>query len=270
MVSSPCLLSKLQSRKLVGKESNIPTRTLPNQETGLISESLLTISRWLFVPRGCAIFYVPVRNQHLLRSTIPTSHGFIPLPDPTNSKAITNPLPPGRNNAYITNFEFVGTIDSSPYLCIPDALEYRRKLGGEKKIMDYCYKLAREGGKKVSEILGGADILENEEGTLGNCYFANVALPIDVSAVTKLVAESQGTSAAEADEAAQTTALLKVRDWIAEVSRSEYHTFFAQILYAGRLWVRLSAQVYLEMSDFEWAGNMLKEICERVGKGDFL
>jgi hypothetical protein len=32
----------------------------------------------------------------------------------------------------------------------------------------------------------------------------------------------------------------------------------------------LSGQVYLDLEDFKWAGEVLKEICERVGNEEFL
>jgi hypothetical protein len=32
----------------------------------------------------------------------------------------------------------------------------------------------------------------------------------------------------------------------------------------------MSGQIYLDMEDFEWAGRVLKELCERVGQGEYL
>lgn len=34
------------------------------------------------------------------------------------------------------------------------ALAFRKWLGGEEKINTYCHKLAREGGKRLAELLG--------------------------------------------------------------------------------------------------------------------
>lgn len=211
--------------------------------------------KWLHVPRGCAAFYVPERNQHLMRSTLPTSHGFVPLP--AEGKIINNPLPPSAKSEFVTNFEFVGTLDNAPYLCIPTALEWRSNMTwkdkrGEEAIMSYCLSLAREAGKTVSNLLG-TDVMENTEGTLGICNFSNVRLPLSYAEV------------AGGDHATA----VRVAQWIAKVQVEEYNTFIAVFFYADSWFVRLSSQVYLTIEDFEWAGGVLKEICERVRRGDW-
>jgi selenocysteine lyase/cysteine desulfurase len=229
------------------------------------------LTRWLFVPRGCAVFYVPMRNQHLIRSTLPTSHGFVPKPRQANSilsvestltmcrrpgVTINNPLPPSQKTPYITNFEFVGTIDNAPYLCIPTGLKYREdRLGGEAAILQYCHNLARAGGKRVAEILG-TEVLENKEETLGNCCMTNVRLPLKVKEVASIAK----------DEAIG----IPVAQFMSKLLVQEYNTFIAFIFYGGAWWVRLSAQVYLELADFEWAAGVLKDVCGRVLDGEFV
>jgi len=66
--------------------------------------------KWLFVPRGCAVLYVPERNQGLIRSSIPTSHGFQPK---TGGGGAPSSLPPAQNSEFVNNFWFVGTIDNT-------------------------------------------------------------------------------------------------------------------------------------------------------------
>lgn len=213
--------------------------------------------KWLFVPRGCAVMYVPVRNQHLIRSTLPTSHGFTPLPN--GGAAISNPLPPSKKSSFITNFEFVGTIDNAPYMCIPAGIKFRESCtwqgkSGESAIMSFNQDQARKAGVLVSKILGGTEVLENEEGTLGNCCLSNVKLPLEFATVA-------GGDKAKA---------VKIAQWIAEILVTEYETFIAILFYADAWWVRLSGQVYLDMSDWDWAGHTLKEVCARVEKGEAL
>lgn len=42
------------------------------------------------------------------------------------------------------------------------------------------------------------------------------------------------------------------------------------VIFDGRkFWCRMSGQIYLEFRDFEWAAYRLKEVCERVSKGEF-
>lgn len=135
--------------------------------------------KWLLVPRACAVFYVPMRRQNLMRSPLPTSHGFVPK----KAGKINNPLPPSSKGEFVTNFEFVGTLDNSPYLCVPSALTWRSKITygdrkGEEAILHYCYQLSAEGGKLVSSALG-TNVLENKDGTLSSgTNFVNIRLPI--------------------------------------------------------------------------------------------
>ncbi|EME87100.1 uncharacterized protein MYCFIDRAFT_187044 [Pseudocercospora fijiensis CIRAD86] len=209
--------------------------------------------KWLHVPRGCAVFYVPLRNQHLVRSTLPTSHGFVP-----KTAGAISPLPPSAKSEFVNNFEFVGTLDNSPYLCVPAALEWRSRLTwqgkkGEDAIMQYSWQLARRAGEIVSRALN-TEVMESAEGTLGkDINFANVALPIDF----------------EKDANGDMGIAIEIAQWLSNVLVEEYDTFLAVMVHGGKFWTRLSAQVYLIEGDFEWAGKTLKEVCERARGGEW-
>ncbi|KAL2753148.1 hypothetical protein ACRALDRAFT_2113136 [Sodiomyces alcalophilus JCM 7366] len=216
--------------------------------------------KWLHVPRACAFFYVPFRNQHLITSTLPTSHGY-------QSQGVSrpNPLPQdGTKPAFVNNFEFVGTLDNAPYLTVKDALAWRQNvLGGEQRIIEYLWTLAKEGGKKVADILG-THVLENKKGTLTNNAMVNIFLPIKTSpdtAAPSLASDGQIVIPLQDANKAVTWMLSKLMD--------EYKTFIPINGHAGRWYVRLSAQVYLDTEDFEWAGHVLKGLCDRVGKNEY-
>lgn len=227
--------------------------------------------KWLHVPRGCAVFYVPVRNQQLIRSTMPTSHGFVPQ-EVAGAPVRSNPLPPSGKSAFVTAFEFIGTLDNSPYLVVGDSIRWREEvLGGEEKIIAYQEALAREGGRKVAEVLG-TKVLENSEGTLGKCAMVNVALPIAVEAAGN---GEEGVGRMARDEGLEGVEVVPrgdqglVINWIQGRLMKEYGTFLPVFVYRERFWTRLSAQVYLGIEDFEWAGQPLKDLCERVVKGEY-
>lgn len=94
--------------------------------------SLTSYNRWLYTPRGSAVFYVPSRNQHLMRSSLPTSHWYEPVPRP-GKQPTPNPLPPSTKSNFVQQFEFVGTVDNASLLCIPAALKFREEIcGGEE------------------------------------------------------------------------------------------------------------------------------------------
>jgi selenocysteine lyase/cysteine desulfurase len=213
--------------------------------------------KWLHVPRGCAILYVPVRNQHLLPSTLATSHGYIPKLTSRGS-----PLPPNANSQFVNNFGFVGTKDNAPYLCVKDSIAWRRDvLGGEEKIMEYLWDLSKKGIQYVADVLG-TEILENSKCTLTNCAMANVALPIWIGEKSQGATEDHGVVSGEDHD--------KAFQWMARTLVDDYKTFMALFVMGNRYWVRISAQVYLDMEDYKIAGKILKRLSERVSKKEYL
>lgn len=198
--------------------------------------------KWLFVPRGCAVFYVPLRNQGLMRSTLPTSHGFVSL-----SEKNGNPPNSGDGSEFEHNFSFAATDDHSGYLVIPEAIKWREQVcGGEENIRAYCRDLARDGGKRVAEMLG-TYILDNKSHTLTDCCMVNISLPLHNSL-------NDGTGGTQR----------KVLSWIQRTVLAEHDSYLQLFFFEKNFWVRLSGQVYLDISDFEWAGEVLKKICERA------
>lgn len=177
-------------------------------------------------------------------------------------KKILNPFPENNKSYFVNMFEFIGTADNSPFLCVADALKWRQSIGGEEAIRDYCMDLAQKAGKRVAEVLG-TEFMENAQGTLGQCFMSNVYLPLKLENVRKLVRDA-------GKEVDDVELQYKVRDWLTMRFVREHDTFLALGMYDNAWFVRLSATVYLEMEDFEWGGKVLKEECERVMKGEFL
>jgi selenocysteine lyase/cysteine desulfurase len=212
--------------------------------------------KWLLVPRGCAVFYVPERHHHLMRSTLPTSHGFVPAPT-DDGVAFSSPLPPSSKTDFVNSFEFVGTLDNSPILCVPAAIEWRKKITwgdkrGEEAIYAYNAYVARESGEFMAAAFG-TEVMENAEGTLTNCFFSNVRLPLSYEGL------------AQKDEAKA----WQILHWINGTLIKEFDTFMGLNFHADAWWVRLSGQVYLTVEDYQWATKALQEVCERVKQGEW-
>ncbi|KAF7529445.1 hypothetical protein G7054_g9817 [Neopestalotiopsis clavispora] len=222
--------------------------------------------KWLSVPRSCAVLYVPVRNQHLITSTLPTSHGYVPK---TGTRF--NPLPPSAagNSAFVHNFQFVGTLDTSSYLCIKDAIQWRKEtFGSEEEIMKYTQWLAAEGGRRTAEILG-TTVMDNKSGGLAKCALVNIALPMWVKPAPGATNAPEDFAPQPDDIILSLDESLGVDQWIRKVFMEEYKTFMPLYIHRHRVWFRLSAQVYLDVHDFEWAGKAMLEVIKRVAKKEY-
>ncbi|KAK3339708.1 aminotransferase family protein-like protein [Lasiosphaeria hispida] len=219
--------------------------------TGTLKPDFLVtnLHKWLFVPRGCAALYVPFANQHLFRTALPTSHGFL------NAE-----LRPSKstNRYFIELFKDLATVDVTPYLLIPAALRFREEVcGGEGPIRAYCARIARQGGDIVADTLG-TEVLDNKSGSLRwGSAFANVRLPIPV------------VEGRDVEGALSVADLEPALEWLFTIAAKEYDTYFQTFFFQGVLWTRLSAQVYLDLDDFSWAGITLKELSARLRSGEW-
>jgi hypothetical protein len=129
--------------------------------------------------------------------------------------------------------------------------------GGEEAIRSYCFNIAKTGGMKVAEVLETEVMGQEFEGSvMTECCFANVKLPL------KFKNDNERNEGFELEEAGA------IAKWINMTAVKEFDTYLQIAFHTGAMWVRLSGQIYVEVGDFEWVGWRLKEICERVEKGE--
>ncbi|KAJ3557662.1 hypothetical protein NM688_g1347 [Phlebia brevispora] len=191
--------------------------------------------KWLYAKRACAVLYVPKRNQHLLKSSFPTSQLYVP----SSQAPVDDWIDSSASRCdWATQFEWTGTVDLTPYLSIGAALDFRDWLGGEEEINKYCHDLALRGGKRLAEILGTSlmDQSENSEETLN---MVNVELPLKDVPLDKINF---------------------VQDTLQDRLLKEYNAYAAHFYHNGRFWARCSAQIWNEVSDFEYIGRAFQDI----------
>jgi isopenicillin-N epimerase len=128
----------------------------------------------------------------------------------------------GLDQGFTAEFDLVGTRDPSPWLAAPDAIAFMGELGVER-VMAWNHALAREAGALIAGRFGVPFT------TPASMIGAMVTVPLPASL-----------GAAPVDAA-------RLRDALLFEDRIE-----AQIhAWRGRLWTRISAQIYNQRSDVE-------------------
>lgn len=201
----------------------------------------------------------------MFRSTIPTSFGFIPEGGQPTLPLWAQMVSDGSAaSPFETLFTYTATSDNMPQMCIPTALRFRRDVcGGEAAIYEYVRRLAEDGGDRVASILGTEVLKEpalapGAGSQMRNCGIATVRLPLAIAT---------SSSAASANLSYDPLTEQEVGPAVRYLTKSladTYKTWLPIIDYGGWIWVRLCAQVFLEVSDFESAGNALKFLCENI------
>jgi len=166
--------------------------------------------KWLGAPRGAAMLWAtPARQPYVRPTTIShfVADGFAPA------------------------FDWPGTKDFTPWLCVGAALDFRARWG-EAAIAERCGGLIREAARQIARDLGtergGPDSMTG--------FMATIALP-----------DGPPAKPAEADRLR--------RRLLAE------HGIEADIqAFEGRLWVRVCAYLYNEAAEFERLAAGLRRI----------
>ncbi|GAA6033452.1 hypothetical protein JCM8097_001404 [Rhodosporidiobolus ruineniae] len=196
--------------------------------------------KWLMAHRGVAVLYIDKRYQHLIH-TIPTSHTYAQR---TSEQCA----------GWVGEFVWNGTLDWSPILSTSAALDFRRDvLGGEECITEYCHRLAVDGGELVAKELG-TKVMRNEREEDGELIANMVNVELPLPAASAFSKEEQRLLAAY---------------WIRELVE-KHKTHVPGYIHNDRYYVRLSAQAYLDMDDFRYIATVLKGLCEKIARREFL
>lgn len=170
--------------------------------------------KWLGTPRGCGFLWTKPGRQSLVRPTT-ISHGV------------------GRS--YNEAFDWPGTIDFTPWLCVDAALDFRASLD-EKRINTHCLKTIRKGAKLVASSV---------DGELGGTrqlisFMTAIRLPLPRKANAR-------------DAAALRAAL-----------RNDHKIEVSTECIDDALWLRLCAYVYNDLSDFEALADVLPDALDAL------
>ncbi|KAF4571630.1 hypothetical protein EYR36_008972 [Pleurotus pulmonarius] len=190
--------------------------------------------KWLFAKRGSTVLYVPKRNQHIIKSALVISWDY---PSPKES------APAAYDTGFVLQHEWPGAIDFSPYLSVCAAIDFREEIGGEQAINEYCHNLALEGGRRLASVLGGRVLDESPSAEL-TLNMVNVQLPLPPTPSKELQGEIEG--------------------FLEHELLYKYNVSSVHFCHGGSWWVRCSAQIWNEVSDFEYLGSALNKACQEA------
>ncbi|KAI1319360.1 hypothetical protein EDD11_004226 [Mortierella claussenii] len=206
----------------------------------------------VFVDAAHAIGQVPIDLTFLNADFVITNchkwlysvRGSAVLYVPERYQALVHPT--AIQGDYKTGFEgefsWNGTMDYSSMLSIEGALQFRQQYG-EKAIMNYTHKLAVQGGKVMAEILG-TNVLTPHDQQVGS--MVNVRLPINNINHPKI----------------------QTPDYLIRHLLDKYNVYSPSFKHGGFFWTRVSAQIYLELSDFERLAYVWKQVIDDLNAED--
>jgi len=183
--------------------------------------------KWLCTPKGSGFVYVRSDRRESVRP-LAISHGYSALLDP-----------PARFRA---EFDWQGTLDPTPWLCVPFAIRYIRELvpGGWPVVIDRNHELALLARRLIADAVGSEPVLPE-------CALAAMvtfALP---------VREQPGTP--NSMESYKSDPLM-----VALYEQFRIRVFVMPWPHHGARYLRVSAALYNSEQQFEYLAHALKQL----------
>ena len=198
------------------------------------------LHKWLFTPRSAGFLYVgEAHREHLQPLTI--SHGY--LTDPPRLHAL---------------FDWTGTRDYTPWLCLPQALDWiKETIGGLDTLMAHNRHLALAARRILMETLWpeGGPPLPHEE-AIG--ALAAIPLPSRLtSRFNVLRSDMESSSAKKKKASASASAIHPLQDHLFKHNIEVPIISWAPQGSEPTLMVRISAQVYNTLDEYRALAQMI-------------
>ena len=176
--------------------------------------------KWMCAPKGSAFIYVKMEFQESVKPLV-ISH--------------FNDTDIGGDSHWSNQFLWDGTHDFSQYICVGDTIDFMSSLHsyGWQGIMDHNHRLAWQGAKLIAEKL-------------------NIELPLEEKYIGSMVNIPMPEGEEGFPKFNETCPLKKV---LFEKYKIEVPIFFFPS--APRQWLRISAQLYNSLEQYEYLGDCL-------------
>jgi len=208
--------------------------------------------KWFYTPKGSAFLWVRKDRQSIVYPTVISYLGQGKTP-------------------FQVGFSYEGTSDYSATLAFSAAFEFRQSLG-DAAIMAYMRDLALKGGDLLAQMWGTEVLMRNELDAIHHAMI-NVRLPTENSTIASKIGEIllnkynivvpvYGIQMQTLDN--NNNHLKNNIKNENENNNNNNDNNKKRMMMTQKWWVRVSAQIYLELSDFEMLGKRVLEIIKNL------
>ncbi|UJR20298.1 hypothetical protein I4U23_023429 [Adineta vaga] len=135
----------------------------------------------------------------------------------------------GYLQSFQDEFFWLGTKDYSAYLTISDALDFRQTIANETEIVSYNHQLAIQAGNLLAQMWNSSTLTTDEKSI---STMNNIELP----------------------------SIIDTSDKMNDLYRrlvNEHNIFLPMVEFDNRFYCRISAQIYMELSDYQTVGHIV-------------